>query len=203
MKSGLKALLLCLAVLLPPRLEAFSRLFMGTLAVKPVVRFIAGARFSLDVEIFHLTDKRIIRALKTAAERGVAIRLILDPGQRRNLNLPWMLKDPRIQIRWMPTKKETGQLMHAKAACADQERVLMGSANWTYTGLTHNHEALVVMDEKGMAIEFFSAFEKDWAACVASWPARDLSDEELGALPDPKGFYEDLPHYRRRHSGAP
>jgi phosphatidylserine/phosphatidylglycerophosphate/cardiolipin synthase-like enzyme len=45
---------------------------------------LAGARRSIDAEVFVLTDADVIAALAAAHRRGVRVRVLLDPGQDVN-----------------------------------------------------------------------------------------------------------------------
>ena len=194
------ALVLALAAVFPALpVRAASTFSLGTDSFPVVSDFISGARLSLDAELFHLTDKRLVTLLKAAAKRGVAVRLILDPGQSRNRQSAKELeKDPRVQVRWMLTDSNRGQLMHAKSACADAARLLVGSANWTHSGMNLNREAVAVLEDGGLALEFGKAFERDWSAARPPWPSRRLRDEELQSLPDPSSYVEEEPHFNAK-----
>lgn len=185
-----------------PAALASDRLSLGTASFPMVEKFLSDVRVSLDAELYHLTDKRLIRLLQKAAVRGASVRVILDPGQSRNRQTAKDLgsASPRIQVRWMATDPHTGQLMHCKAACADGKTLLIGSANWTHSGMSLNREALAILDDPSIALEFESTFEKDWKAARTEWPSRGLRDEELLSLPDPGIYYQEQPHFNRRRN---
>ena len=202
-KALLLTALLALAAALPgARSMDQIHLSVGSHGLAQVMRFVAASQESLDIEMYHLTDRRVLRALLAAAERGVRVRVILDPTQRRNLKVPDLLSHPHAAIRWMDTDQSKGELLHAKAALADGHRLLIGSANWTHTGLSVSHEVGMVVEDPAEAAEFSQAFERDWDAAKLSWPAHGLRDEELLNLPDAAAFYEDQPHVHHRRSGG-
>jgi cardiolipin synthase len=182
-------------------LGAADRLSLGTASFPMVEKFLTEVRQSLDAEVFHLTDKRLVRLIGQAAAQGASVRIILDPGQGRNRQTAADLAkaSPRIQVRWMATDPHTGQLMHCKAACADGRSLLIGSANWTHSGMNLNQEALAVLDDPGVSLEFEAVFERDWQAARPEWPSRKLRDEELQSLPDPGLYYQEEPKFNRRH----
>jgi phosphatidylserine/phosphatidylglycerophosphate/cardiolipin synthase-like enzyme len=188
-------LILALAFSVP---SLASRFGMGTDSFPSVAAFLSEAQFSLDAEVFHLTDRRLIGLLKEGLRRGVALRLILDPGQSRNRQSARELEAAGAQVRWMDTDAAKGQLMHVKAACADGRALLCGSANWTHSGMALNREAVAVLDDPGLALDFSHAFEKDWGEALSLWPKRRLKDEELQSLPDPEVYYQDQPRVRKR-----
>jgi phosphatidylserine/phosphatidylglycerophosphate/cardiolipin synthase-like enzyme len=179
-----------------------SRFSMGTDSYAAASDFLGGVRLKLDAELFHLTDRRLLKLLKAAAGRGAEVRLILDPGQSRNRQAQKLVGSDRVQVRWMVTDASRGQLMHVKAACADGQRLLIGSPNWTHSGMSLNREALVVLDDPGVARDFETAFERDWAAASERWPRRRVQDEEVQGLPDPAQFYDETPHFHKKRHPA-
>jgi phosphatidylserine/phosphatidylglycerophosphate/cardiolipin synthase-like enzyme len=178
------------------------RLSVGSHGLAQVTRLLATAQQSLDIEMYHLTDRRVLKALLAAAGRGVRVRIILDPSQRRNLKVPEALDHPGVEVRWMDTDEGRGELLHAKAALADGRLLLIGSANWTHTGLSVSHEVGLVVEDSALASEFSRAFEQDWQRALLRWPNHGLKDEELLSLPDAAAYYEDKPHvHHRRNAG--
>jgi phosphatidylserine/phosphatidylglycerophosphate/cardiolipin synthase-like enzyme len=106
--------------------------------IRPLaLALIDGARRTLDLELFVLTDTGIVHALEAAALRGVAVRVLLDPSQPSSEPAYAALLDDGIQVRWYRSR---GELLHAKAIVADATSVLFGSANWSGGGFARNHE---------------------------------------------------------------
>ena len=126
------------------------------------VELVDEARVSLDLELFVLTDSGIVHAIERARVRGVAIRLLLDPGQRPSDRSVSELEAAGVPVRLYAGR---GELLHAKAGVADGRRVLFGSANWTGGGFERNHELDVeVRDSAAVARTFTTAMDADWAA---------------------------------------
>ncbi len=50
----------------------------------PFVHAIDGAQRSIDMAMFHLTDREVVEALVRAAQRGARVRVILDAGNLRD-----------------------------------------------------------------------------------------------------------------------
>lgn len=101
----------------------------------------AGAGDALDVVMFYLADRGIIRALKAAAGRGAVLRVVLDPNKdafgRQKNGMPNRqaareLAAAGVPVRWAVTR---GEQMHAKMLLvrrADgRAELLAGSANFT------------------------------------------------------------------------
>ncbi|HVH63919.1 MAG TPA: phosphatidylserine/phosphatidylglycerophosphate/cardiolipin synthase family protein [Candidatus Dormibacteraeota bacterium] len=110
-------------------------------------------------EVFTLTDPTVVADLVIAEHRGVAVRVLLDPNQSYNLHAFALLHAGGVGVRWYPVPK--GALLHAKIGLFDAELIL-GSANWTVSGLDVNHE-LDIETKDSVAVEaYVSRFEADW-----------------------------------------
>jgi len=99
----------------------------------------------LDLAFFFLADRDVIGALKNAANRGVQLRVLLDPnndsfGQARhgipNRPVAAELVNSGIEIRWSDTH---GEQCHQKMLLGvnnkQQAKLLLGSANMTRRNL--------------------------------------------------------------------
>jgi hypothetical protein len=99
----------------------------------------AGDR--LDLVMFYLADRGIVGALKAAAQRGVAMRIVLDPnkdafGREKNgmpnRQVARELVRAGVSVRWAVT---SGEQMHAKMLLVKRADgtadLLAGSANLT------------------------------------------------------------------------
>jgi phosphatidylserine/phosphatidylglycerophosphate/cardiolipin synthase-like enzyme len=127
-----------------------------------------SAASSVAVEVFVLTDPDVLAALAAAFRRGVQVRLLLDPGQDSNLAPFRLLRATGVPVRWYPVPP--GAKLHAKAGLFDRRRLLVGSANWTQSGLSVNHELDLMAEDPLAAAAFAARFESDWAA--SSWGLR-------------------------------
>jgi phosphatidylserine/phosphatidylglycerophosphate/cardiolipin synthase-like enzyme len=122
---------------------------------------LAAATRSVDAEVFVLTDPDVIAGLAADERRGVRVRLLLDPGQDVNRASFNLLRESGVEVRWYPVPP--GTLLHAKAALFDGRRLLLGSANWSRSGLSVNHELDLLFEDASTADTFASRFEKDWS----------------------------------------
>lgn len=119
------------------------------------VGLLGSATNSIDIAAYVLTDRPVIDALHAAKERGVAVRLLLDPSQRHDLaRLGDLLEEAR--------KKRRGPIMHLKAYAIDGRVLRTGSANFTASGLKQQNNDLLVIDDAGAAERFGAEFERVW-----------------------------------------
>jgi phosphatidylserine/phosphatidylglycerophosphate/cardiolipin synthase-like enzyme len=105
----------------------------------------AAADDRLDLMMFYLADRDIIKALKRARQRGVAQRILLDPnkdafGRKKNgiPNRPVAheLHKLGIPVKWCDTH---GEQCHAKMLISHYQNgtitMILGSANFTRRNL--------------------------------------------------------------------
>jgi phosphatidylserine/phosphatidylglycerophosphate/cardiolipin synthase-like enzyme len=123
------------------------------------LELVDGARATLDLELFVLTDTAVVHALERAHARGVRVRLLLDPGQRPSDASAELLRAVGVEVRLY---RGGGEKLHAKAAVADAHRVLFGSANWTAGGFARNHELDIGLDSAPVAAALLGAMRADW-----------------------------------------
>lgn len=105
----------------------------------------AGTGDRIDVSVFYLSHRPLVRALLAAQRRGVALRVLLDPnrdafGREKNgiPNRPAAaeLEAAGVPVRWCDTH---GEQCHAKlllyVAADGRAELILGSANYTRRNL--------------------------------------------------------------------
>lgn len=104
----------------------------------------ATAGDTLDVAVFYLADRDVVGALVRARERGVAMRVLLDPnedafGRKKNgvpnRQVAAELVEAGVPVRWCDTH---GEQCHAKLLLhrgGRQSTLVLGSANFTRRNL--------------------------------------------------------------------
>jgi phosphatidylserine/phosphatidylglycerophosphate/cardiolipin synthase-like enzyme len=114
-----------------------------------IIRNIDGTRVGdgIDVAMFYVSDRTVIRALIAAAKRGVAVRVILDPNKdafgRTKNGIPnrsvatelGAASEGAIKVRWYRTH---GEQFHSKLVAirtAGEYWFTLGSANLTRRNL--------------------------------------------------------------------
>jgi phosphatidylserine/phosphatidylglycerophosphate/cardiolipin synthase-like enzyme len=130
----------------------------------------------IDLTMFYLSDREIIRALLNARERGVKLRILLDPNKdafgREKKGIPNRpvareLQRKGIPLRWCDTN---GEQCHAKMLHTQRQNgestLVLGSANFTRRNLAdYNLETDVVLRGPAQAEVFQKAkryFETLW-----------------------------------------
>ena len=99
----------------------------------------------IDLFMFYLSERQIVNALKDAQQRGVKLRLLLDPNKDAfgrdkngipNRQVAWELNKANVPVRWCDTH---GEQCHSKLLIVSkqdgQKQVILGSANYTARNL--------------------------------------------------------------------
>ncbi|MGE0582680.1 MAG: phospholipase D-like domain-containing protein [Steroidobacteraceae bacterium] len=153
---------------------------------------------AIDIAMFYLADRGVLRALRDAAERGASVRVLLDPnkdafGREKNgiPNRPVASElvagsEGAIRLRWYRTH---GEQFHVKlVAIRGREGywLTLGSANLTRRNLRdYNLEANVVVEtprESALELAVLQWFDGLWTNRA---PAGVEYTAEFGAYADP------------------
>ncbi|MCA1061030.1 phospholipase D family protein [Rossellomorea aquimaris] len=130
------------------------------------------------IGMFYLADRDIIDAIEDAAERGVDIRIVLDPNQnafgQEKIGLPNLpiaaelhkLENEHITIRWYNTNKEQYHTKIIYVKGKDQSTVIGGSGNYTSRNMDdynmeENLKLTAPTDSKTMT-EIDDYFDRIW-----------------------------------------
>ncbi len=131
----------------------------GSACLLAIQAELQGARHSVDVCVFTLSDDRISQALMAAHGRGVAVRLITDNDKELDSGSDV----GRLRQQGIPTRVDRSAAhMHHKFAIVDGRTLLNGSYNWTRSAAEHNEENLVVTNDAMLVAPFRDAFEHLW-----------------------------------------
>ena len=125
-----------------------------------LLEFLNGAEKSIDVEMYVLTDAEVIDAIERAEDRGVQVRLILDPNQSSSQAHVERLKRHGVEVKWFPVNKPAQ--MHRKLATVDGTKLSAGSVNWTHNGLAKNEELMLIVEDPEIARKLDEIFAEDW-----------------------------------------
>ncbi len=125
----------------------------------------------IDLVMFYLADREVVRALKDALGRGVSVRLVLDPnkdafGRKKNgvPNRPVASELTNAhngaQVRWCDTH---GEQCHSKLIIVqskDTYTLILGSANMTRRNIgDFNLETNIVVESEGLIPAISEAYD--------------------------------------------
>jgi phosphatidylserine/phosphatidylglycerophosphate/cardiolipin synthase-like enzyme len=136
------------------------------------VELIDAAKRSLDFGEFYASDQagsrlsKVVEALERAAERGVAVRFLVD--QKFTSAYPETIERLKrakgAAVRVLDLSSTTRGVLHAKYFVVDGETVYLGSQNFDWRSLEHIQELGVRLAQPDVARAVQAVFELDWRA---------------------------------------
>jgi phosphatidylserine/phosphatidylglycerophosphate/cardiolipin synthase-like enzyme len=137
-----------------------------------VAEFLSAAKRTLDLAQydFHLmpeTAAIVGGAIKEAAARGVAVRMVYDVGHRNPIPVP-PPPEPDVELissLGVPNRPIAGipDLMHHKYAVRDGETVWSGSTNWTDDSWSRQENVVTIVGSPKLAAAFTANFDELWS----------------------------------------
>ncbi|PWB79950.1 MAG: phosphatidylserine synthase [Methylocystaceae bacterium] len=125
-------------------------------------RLIAGAKKSIDMAAYVLTDRALVSALGASAMRGVRVRLYIDGEERGRTSsaIDAIASTPNVEIR---RKGRSRDLMHLKSYQVDGRILRSGSANFSVSGGEFQDNDLILIESRAAVEKFEETFERLWA----------------------------------------
>ena len=139
----------------------------GSIYSEAVLGLIESAKDQLLFQIPYISMnkadagflKELVDALVKQFKEVDDFRLILRRGGDLHFNLT-ELKKRGLDIR--PSVTRAMPHTHTKGMIVDSQRVLIGSHNWSRSGVTLNRDASLIFDDVEIANYYREAFEIDW-----------------------------------------
>jgi len=128
----------------------------------PFVRAIDAATASVDMAMFHLTDREVVDALSRAAQRGVAVRVILDAGNlkdKKGAAVRAALERGGVRVM---ASSAGFSITHEKMMVIDRKRAFITAINLT-TPVAVTRDFGIVTSAAGVVDEIERVFEADLA----------------------------------------
>ena len=142
---------------------------------------IDGAQTSIDLQMYLFTMRPIADRLVAAKNRGVAVRVLLDPDHEGNANVR-----PTLMNGGVPTRNMSSiySFAHAKFMIIDGARGVIMSANLNFDAMdTERNYGMITRDADDVA-DLEAVFDLDWATAGGQTPQPvDLSCTRLIVSP--------------------
>jgi phosphatidylserine/phosphatidylglycerophosphate/cardiolipin synthase-like enzyme len=166
-------------------------------------KFLRSAKHSVRIEQQYIRGSQeaieaLLKEIDAAREENpdLKIRIIVSPkylsGEKRKKFLQAM-KDFSLEFddnyRFLSLKHFVH--CHNKLIVVDDEKVLLGSQNWSTTGVLSNREASLLVEHAGIAAYFAGIFDADWSMSEpAGAPPDVLLAAAIEGLAEPADFAE-------------
>ncbi len=155
---------------------ASGAILVNAAYVEAVRDAINGAQSSVCVMMFLGTSAQpvnggvgpetLVEALETVAP-NVSVRVILDQDDGGEPYLSAIINKPlfdRLKAAGIPTKfDEKNVLLHSKIVVVDEKIAVVGSHNWTRSGLNTTHEISILADQAETAAAYQARFDALWS----------------------------------------
>lgn len=166
---------------LTPR-SAPPEAFVGPTGLEArMAALIDNAKSTLDVQMYLFTVDALADKLIAAKQRGVDVRVLLDPDHQGNLNVTPALTAGGVNWKKAPTLYT---FSHAKYLIVDKEQLVIMSANWNVDAMkSERNYGIVDRDIEDIA-DAQAIFDADWALATGAPPhSLDLTCTRLVVSP--------------------
>ena len=117
------------------------------------------AEFDVKIAVAWFTDKHLISKLKKLAKAGVDVTIIIYDDKINNKDLFEELYNLNCKV-YLSRK-----LMHNKFCIIDNNIVINGSYNWTYSAHSNNENITVTYSNRTFTEDFVKEFNKLHIKC--------------------------------------
>jgi len=132
-----------------------------------VAAAIDSAQKSLDIQMYLFSVKDLAQHVVAARQRGVAIRVILDPGESANGSIETILSNGGVQ--WKHSAS-VYQYSHAKYLVIDRSTAVVMSMNFNPDAMTKERNYGFVDQDPEDVTDVQNIFEMDWQLAQGKSP---------------------------------
>jgi len=140
-----------------------------------IINAIDSATTSIRIQLHQFNRVPILDAVIRAAERGVDVKVLLDPSNLDNF-IPYMKWGPRgifnayaanrlisygIAVKFA-VPEENFEAYHMKFGIFDDRVALVGTPNWTHLGTTRNSETMLEIGGGTIVTDLTQWFDGAW-----------------------------------------
>lgn len=131
--------------------------------VKSIIEAIETATISLRIKMFLFSDPVLIKAVIAAHDRGVKVKVMLNParrdGEEENEDTHKKLQAAGIEVK--DSNPHFG-LTHEKSMVVDDKLAFVKSLNWETKNLTETRDYAIITSHPHEVEEIIMCFEADW-----------------------------------------
>src|ERR1700704_6555040 len=133
-------------------------------SARPVLDAINRAIKSLRIKMFVFSDPVLLNAVIAAQQRGVEVRVMLNParrtGESENEEARARLTEAGVEV--LDSNPAFG-LTHEKSMVVDDTQAFVKSLNWATENFTETRDYAVVTSREAEIQEIIDCFEADWS----------------------------------------
>jgi phosphatidylserine/phosphatidylglycerophosphate/cardiolipin synthase-like enzyme len=121
---------------------------------------IDGAQKSLDIQMYLFTNTSLANKIVAAKNRGVTVRVLLDPDHEGNANVTPTLTSGGVNWKGAPSLYT---FSHAKYLVVDKQQAVIMSMNWNRDAFINERNYGIVDRDPEDIADVERIFEADWA----------------------------------------
>lgn len=149
-----------------------------------IIPLVNGAQKYIYMPVFLITHKGLTQSLINSSNRGVNVKIILDAtNSHGNYSSHKLLRQSGIQVK---TENFAGKC-HSKSIIIDDRYTVIGSMNFSRSGVGKNDENLIIIDNQEIAMFYKTFFQYLWQKIPDKWlklNARAESPDSIGSCQD-------------------
>lgn len=123
-----------------------------------IVAAIRAARTRVRVAVFTFKDRDVARALADAARAGVEVTLLTERKQADTTGEDERVAQAGGRVIVAANTSSPFSAMHHKFCVIDDELVITGACNWTWTAFTNSNEDVLLLRDPALAARYTQAF---------------------------------------------
>ena len=125
---------------------------------------ILGAKSSIDICVFTISDNLISESIIQKHKEGIKIRVITDNDKCNDAGSD--IYD--LSMKNVPVKTDTSPAhMHHKFVVIDNIITITGSYNWTKSAASENQENILALHDERIASFYLKEFERLWNSTLS------------------------------------
>ena len=130
--------------------------------ISAIETYIYNAKRSIKIATYNMNVNTFTPLLRMKLGQGVKVEFLVDYKLSFESNSVWRSLSPHQNLTKyrIPVLRGGNPQMHNKLIIIDEKVVLMGSANFTYSGLAGNYENVMAVGEPTMVRRFIEEFEE-------------------------------------------
>ena len=144
-----------------------------------ILPLINNSKKYIYIPTFLITSREIANALINARSRGVEIKIIIDSTlANTRYTQHHRLRENGIKVK---IENFAGKL-HSKSMIVDDEYIVIGSMNYSYSGDTKNDENLIILKDKEAAIFYKKFFNYLWNRIDKYYETHEILSESKASI---------------------
>lgn len=125
---------------------------------KQIEELILKSKETICISVAWFTNKEILGLLTKKAKSGLTVKIIVSDDMINKKLKPADFISATGQFYILQT--DSSRFLHNKFAIFDNETLVSGSYNWTYSAEYKNHESIIISNDSNLVKQFKIRFDK-------------------------------------------